>query len=80
MKKLISVAVIAVALVSCGQNDAEKAQKAKQDSIAKVDSLLKAKVKQDSIAIAKADSAKVVLEAVLEDLKATGYILKTLKQ
>ena len=58
MKKLISVAVIAVALVSCGQNDAEKAQKAKQDSIAKVDSLLKAKVKQDSIA--KADSAKVV--------------------
>ena len=38
MKKLISVAVIAVALVSCGQNDAEKAQKAKQDSIAKADS------------------------------------------
>lgn len=61
MKKLLTLSLVAVALVfaSC-DNAAKDAEKAKQDSIFLADSLAKVKATEDSIAIVKVKADSVV--------------------
>ena len=66
MKKVLSivaVAAMATAFVACGpsKEEIEKAEQAKQDSIAAVE-----KAKQDSIAAAEAEAAKMAEEAAMK--------------
>jgi len=66
MKKVLSIVAVAVmttAFVACGpsKEEIEKAEQAKQDSIAAVE-----KAKQDSIAAAEAEAAKMAEEAAMK--------------
>jgi len=79
MKKvlsLIAVAAISATFVACGpsKEDLEKAEKAKQDSIAKVDSIANADAAAKLAEQAKADSVAMVEQAKADSTRIADSI------
>ncbi|HXC03396.1 MAG TPA: hypothetical protein VNZ86_01515 [Bacteroidia bacterium] len=88
MKKVLSILAVAgmTAIIACGPSAAEKAEKAKQDSIHKADSvnaiMAASKKKDDSIAMvnkAKEDAAKRAADSIAKAAHEDSVAKKLIK-
>ena len=84
MKKvftLIAIAAVTATFVACGpsKEDLEKAEKAKQDSIAKADSIANADAAAKLAEQAKADSVAMVEQAKADSTRIADSIAATAK-
>ncbi|HXC03395.1 MAG TPA: hypothetical protein VNZ86_01510 [Bacteroidia bacterium] len=88
MKKVLSIVAVAgmTAIIACGPSAAEKAEKAKQDSIHKADSVnaitAANKKKEDSIAMvnkAKEDAAKKAADSIAKAAHEDSVAKKLIK-